>query len=70
MALIYKCDCCERENPPNLRKANKFLMGDWIDHICFDCMDIWYDGGETDPAVIKAAVLAKAAKSERSEAPR
>lgn len=59
MTLEIRCDCCLRVNPPGIRGANKHLMGDWIDHICYACFERWYDYGETDPAVIRAAVLAQ-----------
>lgn len=61
--ITYRCDCCLRDNPPNMRGANKLLMGDWIDHICGECMGEWYESGETDPVVIRAAVLAKVGRA-------
>lgn len=27
--------------------------------ICYDCLEVWYDEGETDPAVIREKVLGR-----------
>jgi hypothetical protein len=51
-ALI--CDCCERAVMKTrwlpLVSAEKRML-------CDDCLYEWYDGGQTDAAKIKAAVL-------------
>lgn len=50
------CDICGGTN--NVKPFPAAITGTAIS-MCFSCFDVWYDGGETEVAVIREKSLAK-----------
>jgi Zn-finger nucleic acid-binding protein len=49
------CDICDGHN--NVKGFPAAITGVAI-AMCYPCFEVWYDGGETDPAVIRQKSLA------------
>lgn len=53
-----KCEICGRVNAEILRPMPGWQSGYGLpEMICYDCMEVWYDQGETDPIRIREIVL-------------